>query len=120
MTVAPEFMDVRYARILLHQYSEWLDLREKINPATPDTEDGRSHDDLVKLFIASRNPYAIPQLEERPPEPVEIPSPVMSPERDTTGLRLEALNYALRYGDSETSAEVVLARANSFFEFLRG
>lgn len=60
MAVANEgFIDVDDARNLLHQYSEWLDVNGS------DTDDGRTHDDLVEQFISDRDIHARPMLEKR-------------------------------------------------------
>lgn len=39
---------------ILHQYSEWLDADQKLI-LDPILGDDRSHDDLVKQFMAERN-----------------------------------------------------------------
>lgn len=51
------------AATLLHQYSEWLD-GQGLTP--DDGNDGRSHDDLVAAFLASRDPAALPLLRDEP------------------------------------------------------
>lgn len=43
--------------VLLMQYSEWLDGEGLITGG-----DDRTHDDLIKAFIASRNPAAQPPV----------------------------------------------------------
>lgn len=48
------------AQHLLHQYSEWLDSNRVV---FADRSDRRTHDDLVKQFIADRSPHARPRLE---------------------------------------------------------
>jgi hypothetical protein len=55
------FIDVKDARILLHQYSEWWDSYS--NSITYDEDS--THDDLVDMFIRTRDENAIPMLEER-------------------------------------------------------
>jgi hypothetical protein len=53
-------IDANTAESLLMQFSEWLDV-ESVQ-LHDDAADGRTHEDLVKEFIAQRKPDARPKV----------------------------------------------------------
>lgn len=62
--VAP-FLDFAQAAVLLHQYSEWLDGEGLMRADETPGPETKTHDDLVREFIASRDPEARPALVKR-------------------------------------------------------
>ena len=58
-----EAIDALGASTLLHQYSEWLDGQGLVKRAWCGGDD-RTHDELVKQFLAERNEAAVPPIDD--------------------------------------------------------
>lgn len=119
-----EFVDVEDAKTLLHQYSEWLDVK-RINPSAS-TEDPRTHDELVQQFISSRNEQALPMLEETAdvlPIGPQVGDTMLSSVGDTAQYqRQTALEYATRWSSFHSdgnSPEAIVETAEKYLTFLQ-